>query len=132
MSLGSLLSAPPPIPWHAFAAFAALAVGGAQLALPKGTMRHRVLGYAWVALMLVIAISSFWIQQIRLIGPFSPIHLLSILVLITVPLAAWYAHTHRVAAHRSAMIKLYLFALIGAGVFTLLPGRIMHSVVFGQ
>jgi uncharacterized membrane protein len=132
MSLGPLLSAPPPIPWHAFAAFAALAVGGAQLALPKGTTRHRVLGYAWVALMLVIAISSFWIQQIRWIGPFSPIHLLSILVLITVPLAAWYAHTHRVAAHRSAMIKLYLFALIGAGVFTLLPGRIMHSVVFGQ
>jgi len=132
MSLGPLLSAPPPIPWHAFAAFAALAVGGAQLALPKGTMRHRALGYAWVALMLVIAVSSFWIQQIRLIGPFSPIHLLSILVLITVPLAAWYAHTHRVAAHRSAMIKLYLFALIGAGVFTLLPGRIMHAVVFGQ
>ena len=132
MSLGPLLSAPPPIPWHAFAAFAALAVGGAQLALPKGTMRHRVLGYAWVALMLVIAISSFWIQQIRLIGPFSPIHLLSILVLITVPLAVWHAHNHRVAKHRKVMISLYVFALIGAGVFTLLPGRIMHAVVFGQ
>ena len=132
MSLGPLVSAPPPIPWHAFAAFAALAVGGAQLALPKGNMRHRVVGYAWVALMLVIAISSFWIQQIRLIGPFSPIHLLSILVLVTAPLAAWYAHTHKVAAHRSAMIKLYVFALIGAGIFTLLPGRIMHAVVFGQ
>ncbi|MBZ9988507.1 DUF2306 domain-containing protein [Mesorhizobium sp. BH1-1-5] len=132
MSLGPLLSAPPPIPWHAFAAFAALAVGGAQLALPKGTTRHRVLGYAWVALTLVIAMSSFWIQQIRLVGPFSPIHLLSILVLVTVPLAAWYAHTHKVAAHRSAMIKLYLFALVGAGIFTLLPGRIMHAVVFGQ
>jgi len=105
-----------PIPWHAFAALAALAIGGAQLALPKGTMRHRPLGYAWVALMLVIAISSFWIQQIRLVGPFSPIHLLSILVLVTVPLAAWYAHTHKV----------------GAGIFTLLPGRIMHAVVFGQ
>jgi len=132
MSLGPLLSAPPPIPWRAFAAFAALAVGGAQLALPKGTMRHRVLGYAWVALMLVIAISSFWIQQIRLVGPFSPIHLLSILVLITVPLAVWHAHNHRVAKHRKVMISLYVFALIGAGVFTLLPGRIMHAVVFGQ
>ena len=132
MSLGPLLSAPPPIPWHAFAAFAALAIGGAQLALPKGTMRHRALGYAWVALMLVIAISSFWIQQIRLIGPFSPIHLLSILVLVTVPLAVWHARNHRVAKHRKVMISLYVFALIGAGVFTLLPGRIMHAVVFGQ
>ncbi|RUU54291.1 DUF2306 domain-containing protein [Mesorhizobium sp. M2C.T.Ca.TU.002.02.1.1] len=132
MSFGPLLSAPPPIPWHAFAAFAALAIGGAQLALPKGTMRHRALGYAWAALMLIIAISSFWIQQIRLIGPFSPIHLLSILVLVTVPLAVWHAHNHRVAKHRKVMISLYVFALIGAGIFTLLPGRIMHIVVFGQ
>ncbi|BCM19760.1 DUF2306 domain-containing protein [Mesorhizobium sp. J8] len=132
MSLGPLLSAPPPIPWHAFAALAALAVGGAQLALPKGTLRHRALGYVWVALMLVIAISSFWIQQIRLIGPFSPIHLLSILVLVTVPLAVWHARNHRVTKHRKVMISLYVFALIGAGVFTLLPGRIMHAVVFGQ
>jgi uncharacterized membrane protein len=30
------------------------------------------------------------------------------------------------------MISLYAFALIGVGVFALLPGRIMHEVVFGQ
>lgn len=132
MSLGPLLSAPPPIPWHAFAALTALVLGGTQLALPKGTTRHRVMGYAWAALMLVIAISSFWIQQIRLIGPFSPIHILSIIVLVTVPLAVWHAHMHRIAKHRRVMISLYVFALIGAGVFTLLPGRIMHAVVFGQ
>jgi uncharacterized membrane protein len=132
MSLGPLLTAPPPIPWHAFAAIAALVTGATQLALPKGTTRHRVVGYLWAALMLVIAISSFWIQEIRLIGPFSPIHLLSILVLVSVPLAVWYAHSHKVTAHRGAMIKLYVFALIGAGIFTLLPGRIMHAVVFGQ
>jgi len=122
MSLDPLLAAPSPIPWHAFAAFAAL---------PKGTSRHRIAGYVWAALMLVIAVSSFWIHQIRFIGPFSPIHLLSILVLITVPLAVWHAHNHRVAKHRKVMISLYVFALIGAGIFTLLPGRIMHDVVFG-
>ncbi|MER9313916.1 DUF2306 domain-containing protein [Mesorhizobium sp. M0659] len=132
MSLGPLLSARPPIPWHAFAALAALAIGATQLALPKGTTRHRVVGYTWAALMLVVAISSFWIQQIRLVGPFSPIHLLSMLVLIAVPLAVWHAHMHRVATHRRVTISLYVFALIGAGVFTLLPGRIMHTVVFGQ
>jgi len=131
MSLGPLLAAPSPIPWHAFAAFAALAIGAAQLALPKGTPRHRIAGYIWAALMLVIAVSSFWIHRIRLVGPFSPIHLLSLLVLVTVPLAVWHAHNHRVARHRKVMISLYVFALIGAGVFTLLPGRIMHDVVFG-
>ncbi|MBZ9917664.1 DUF2306 domain-containing protein [Mesorhizobium sp. BR1-1-12] len=129
MSLGPLLSARPPIPW--LAAFAALAIGGVQLALPKGTLRHRAMGYLWAALMLAVAISSFWIQQIRLIGPFSPIHLLSILVLVTVPLAVWHARNHRVAKHRKAMIALYIFALVGAGVFTLVPGRILHDVVFG-
>ena len=131
MSLQPLLAAPSPIPWHAFAAFAALAIGVTQLALPKGTSRHRIAGYVWAALMLVIAVSSFWIHQIRLVGPFSPIHLLSILVLVTVPLAVWHAHNHRVAKHRKSMIALYVFALVGAGIFTLLPGRVMHDVVFG-
>ena len=131
MSLGPLLAAPAPIPWHAFAAFAALVTGATQLALPKGTTRHRVAGYIWAALMLVIAVSSFWIQQIRLFGRFSPIHLLSILVLVTVPLAVWHAHNHRVVKHRKVMIALYVLALVGAGIFTLLPGRIMHTVVFG-
>jgi uncharacterized membrane protein len=128
MSLQPLLAALPPIPWHAFAAFAALAIGATQLVLPKGTPRHRIAGYVWAALMLVIAVLSFWIHQIRLIGPFSPIHLLSILVLVTVPLAVWHAHNHRVA---KVMISLYVFALVGAGIFTLLPSRVMHDVVFG-
>ncbi|PZV36118.1 DUF2306 domain-containing protein [Mesorhizobium kowhaii] len=131
MSLQPLLAAPSPIPWHAFAAFAASAIGATQLVLPKGTPRHRIAGYVWAALMLVIAVSSFWIHQIRLIGPFSPIHLLSILVLVTVPLAVWHAHNHRVAKHRKVMISLYVFALVGAGIFTLLPSRVMHDVVFG-
>jgi uncharacterized membrane protein len=64
-------------------------------------------------------------------GPWSPIHLLSVLVLVTLPLAVWHAHRHRVRRHRSAMISLYAFGLIGAGVFALLPGRVMHEVVFG-
>ena len=132
MSLEPLLAAPSPIAWHAFAAFAALALGASQLALPKGTRRHRFVGYVWAVLMLAIAASGFWIQEIRLFGPFSPIHLLSILVLVTVPLAVWHAHNHRVRKHRSAMIALYVFALVGAGVFTLLPGRVMHEVVFGR
>ena len=33
--------------------------------------------------------SSFWIHQIRLVGPFSPIHLLSIFALVMLPLAVW-------------------------------------------
>ena len=48
-----------------------------------------------------------------------------------VPLAVWAAHRHEVARHRRAMMSLFLGALLIAGAFTLLPGRIMHRVVFG-
>jgi len=131
MSLEPLWVAPFPIAWHAMAALAALVLGAAQFALPKGTFRHRVIGFMWAGLMLFIAASSFWINEIRLLGPWSPIHLLSILVLVTVPLAVWHAHNHLVKRHRKAMIPLYVLALVGAGIFTLLPGRVMHEVVFG-
>lgn len=47
------------------------------------------------------------------------------------PLGVWYAHRHRVVDHRRVMIGLFSGALVIAGLFTLLPGRIMHAVVFG-
>ena len=132
MNLAPLLNAAPAIPLHAFAAMAAFALGLVQLAAPKGTLPHRTIGWIWVMLMLVVALSSFWINTIRQLGPFSWIHLLSILTLVMVPLAVWKAHNHGVAAHRRVMISLFLGALVIAGLFTLVPGRIMHKVVFGM
>ena len=131
MSLAPLLDAAPAIPLHAFSAMAAFALGVVQFAAPKGTLPHRALGWIWVLLMASVARSSFWIHQIRLLGPWSPIHLLSIFTLTMLPLAVWRAHTHRVADHRRIMILLFTGALVVAGLFTLLPGRIMHVVVFG-
>jgi uncharacterized membrane protein len=131
MNLAPLLDAAPAIPVHAFAAMAAFGLGVVQLAAPKGTLPHRTIGWIWVVLMLAVAISSFWIHQIRLVGPWSPIHLLSIFVLITVPLGVWRAHRHRVGDHRRIMILVFSGGLVVAGLFTLLPGRIMHAVVFG-
>ncbi len=132
MSLAPLLDAAPAIPLHAFAAMGAFALGLVQFAAPKGTLPHRTIGWIWIALMVVVAASSFWIHQIRLLGPWSPIHLLSIFTLTMLPLAVWKAHTHQVGAHRRIMIFLFLGALVVAGLFTLLPGRIMHKLVFGS
>jgi uncharacterized membrane protein len=131
MSLAPLLDAAPAIPLHAFAAMGAFVLGLVQFAAPKGTLPHRTVGWIWVALMVLVAASSFWINTIRLVGPFSPIHLLSIFTLIVLPFAVWKAHTHQVAGHRRAMIALFTGALVVAGLFTLVPGRIMHHVVFG-
>ena len=131
MSLAPLLDAAPAIPVHAFAAMAAFVLGVVQLAAPKGTLPHRTLGWIWVCLMLSVAVSSFWIHQIRLAGPWSPIHLLSIFTLVTVPLGVWRAHRHQVADHRRIMTLVFSGALVIAGLFTLLPGRIMQAVLFG-
>src|SRR3984885_10317557 len=131
MSLAPLLNAGPTIQIHAFAAMAAFALGVVQLSAPKGTVPHRTIGWVWVALMLVVSISAFFIHTIRLWGPWSPIHLLAIFTLIMLPVAVLQAHRHAVERHRRAMISLFVGALVIAGLFTLLPGRIMHAVVFG-
>jgi uncharacterized membrane protein len=132
MSLAPLLNASPTIQIHAFAAMAALVIGLVQLSAPKGTMPHRAIGAVWVLLMVVVAVSSFFIHTIRLWGPWSPIHLLSIFTLGTLPLAVWYAHRHDVPHHRLAMISIFTGGLVIAGLFTLVPGRIMHAVLFGS
>ena len=132
MSLSPLLDAAPAIPVHAFAAMAALALGIVQFAAPKGTLPHRTIGWIWVVLMVTVAASSFGIHQLRLFGPWSPIHLLSILVLVLLPIAVISAHRQHVSRHRNIMIGIVSGGLVVAGLFTLLPGRIMHAVIFGQ
>ena len=132
MNLQPLLGAPIETRLHAFAALGALGLGAAQLMSTKGTMPHRIRGYVWSALMLIVAVSSFWIHSLRLIGPFSPIHLLSIFAPIMLVLAVVHARRHNVSGHRKAMTSIFFGALIVAGLFTFLPGRIMHAVVFGQ
>ena len=132
MSLAPLLNAAPAIPLHAFAAMAAFALGVVQLAAPKGTLPHRTIGWIWVGLMATVAASSLWIHEIRLFGPWSPIHLLSIFAPIMLVLAVLHARRHNVSAHKKAMMSIFFGALVIAGLFTFLPGRIMHAVVFGH
>jgi uncharacterized membrane protein len=131
MTLAPLLAAPGVIQLHAFAALGAFGLGAVQLSAPKGTIPHRLFGWVWAGLMLAVVVSSFFIHTIRLWGPWSPIHLLSLFTLIMLPLAVLRARRHQVARHRQAMTALFAGALVIAGVFTLLPGRIMHDVVFG-
>jgi uncharacterized membrane protein len=132
MSLAPLFAASPAIVLHAFAAMGAFALGVAQLLLPKGTGPHRLMGWTWVTLMLVVAGSSFWIREIRLFGPWSPIHLLSILTLLMLPAGIYFARRNRIRGHVMTMVGLFTGALVIAGLFTFVPGRIMHAVAFGR
>jgi uncharacterized membrane protein len=131
MSLAPLLRSPSAIQIHAFAAMAAFVLAIVQISAPKGTLPHRALGWTWAALMTVVATTAFFIHELKVWGPWSPIHLLAIFTLLTLPLAVMHARRHAVERHRRAMVGIFLGALVIAGLFTLLPGRIMHAVVFG-
>ena len=132
MSLEPLLAASPVIQIHAFAAIVAFGLGGWVLfRRKKGDAHHRALGKLWVALMVIVAVSSLFIWTIRLWGPFSPIHLISIATLVGLYRAVQYARRRQIKAHMNLMRGLYLGALVVAGVFTFMPGRIMNQVAFG-
>ncbi|MDB5616455.1 DUF2306 domain-containing protein [Tardiphaga sp.] len=133
MSWQPLLDAVAPIPLHAFAAIAAFVLGVVQLAAPKGTLPHRLLGWIWVLLLLTVAISSFWIHgdSFRIWRTWSPIHLLSIFAPVMLAMGVINARRHRIRAHAIFMTSIFAGALLIAGAFTLAPGRVMHTVVFG-
>lgn len=113
---------------HLGASLLALAGIVAVLALPKGQRAHRVLGRGAALMLLVAAISSFWIQAR---GHLSPIHILSVVTMVNVPLAVWAVGRGRVAAHKHAMLA-NAGGLVVAGLFaTFAPGRYLHGVLFG-
>ena len=120
-----------PIPLHAIAAMIAIILGGVQLYMKKGGAIHKLLGRLWVGLMLMVSVSSFFIHEIKLWGAYSPIHLLSIWTILSLGLAIYFVRVGNIKRHKQVMLALYGFALILTGFFTLMPGRVMHQIVFG-
>jgi uncharacterized membrane protein len=131
MTLEPLLHATIAIQIHVAAVVPAALLGAYLLLRPKGTPRHRLLGKIWLCLMVITALSSFFIHQINLFYGFSPIHLISIFVLSGCWGAIVNARNHNIEAHKRIVRGLYFGGIVGAGIFTLLPGRIMNKVAFG-
>ena len=131
MSLAPLLAAPAVVQMHAFAALAALGLGLVQLSGVKGGTAHRWLGWAWVVLMAVVALSSAGITVRNGPGNYSFIHGISAVVMLLLPLAIWRIRRGSRRGHARIMLGVFFGGLIIAGGFTLMPGRLMHDVVFG-
>ncbi|WP_294253665.1 DUF2306 domain-containing protein [uncultured Sphingomonas sp.] len=112
---------------HLVAVLPALPLGAYVLLRRKGDALHRALGKLWAVLMLVTALSSFGLRGMT--GNLSPIHLLSVVVLVMIPRGILLARRHRIEAHRRVMSLTYL-GLAVAGLFTLLPGRLLGSWLF--
>lgn len=113
---------------HVVAAIAAVPLGGYVLWSKKGDARHKALGRLWAGMMMVIALSSLWLRSLS--GGFSFIHLFSILTLVSIPLAIFYARRGQVQEHLSTMRGLYV-GLVVAGLFSFLPGRLIGTALFG-
>ena len=126
-----LFSQTHPIPLHAIAAMLAIILGGIQLYMNKGSLTHKLLGYIWVGLMLIVSVSSFFIHEIKLWNIYSPIHLLSAWTIFSLGLAIYYVRISNIKRHKQVMIMIYGFALVLTGFFTFMPGRVMHQIVFG-
>ena len=132
MDFSPLMTADLAIQIHATAAMLAFFLGTAVLLRRKGDRLHKAMGRIWIATMVVVALSSFLITEIRLWGPYSFIHLLSIFTLFGVVMGVRAIRRGDVKGHRNTMIVLYGGALILAGAFTLLPGRRMHQLLFAD
>ena len=131
MSLTPLLAAPLAVQIHAITAVAAVLLGAAILFRRKGTPVHMLLGRIWALLMFTTATAAIFINEIRLVGPFSPIHLFVLMTYYGLWEGIREIRRGNVEAHQAAMKSLYLGALLLAGAFTLLPDRRMYQVLFG-
>ena len=113
---------------HLFTVVPAVPLGAYVLWREKGDRMHRLLGRMWGAMMMVTALSSFWLQDLS--GGLSFIHLFSVLTLVSIPLAIWNVRRGNFRAHRNAMRGVYA-GLIAAGLLAVVPGRTLGTLLFG-
>lgn len=108
----------------------AIVLGAWQLYAKKGDATNRYVGYVWVLGMLYVSISSFWIHEIKTLGGFSFIHILSGLTPWILYKAVRAAQQHDIAKHQTMMQRFYVLGLVIAGLLSFLPGRAMHTLMF--
>ncbi len=116
------------LPVHLVCALIALPLGAFVLWRPKGTAAHKALGRTWAVLMLVTAISSYWLRTLS--GGFSLIHLLSVLTLVSIPLGIYQVRRGNIRGHLRTMRGVYI-GLVVAGIFAMAPERTLGELLFG-
>ena len=117
---------------HLVSVIPAVPLGAYVLVRHKGDRLHRLLGRTWAGLMMIAALSSFGLHGALGLqgGRLSWIHLLSILTLVAIPRGVMQAIRGDITRHRRTMMRVYA-ALVIAGLFTFLPGRLLGIWLFG-
>ncbi|OZG72275.1 hypothetical protein BTA51_16170 [Hahella sp. CCB-MM4] len=119
---------------HLITIVPAFLIGTFLILSRKGTFAHRKLGPAYMLLMITSAVVTLFMPA--RVGPtlfkhFGLIHLLSLLVLYSVPTAFIAIKQGNIKKHRASMTGLYFGGLILAGIFALMPGRMLNQWIFG-
>jgi uncharacterized membrane protein len=133
-AISTLLERQPLVFLHLVTALAALLIGIVLLLRRKGTCSHRVLGWTWVVTMATTAAASAFIRDYEMpnLAGFTPIHGFTAAVAVLLPLGVAQARRRRVAAHRKTMKGMFVGGCVLAGVFALLPGRFLGTLVWQQ
>jgi uncharacterized membrane protein len=124
----------PVLALHLLSSLAALLIGAVLMIGRKGHLPHRVLGWVWVGVMSLAALSSIGLGgqgSIPHIAGFSPIHGLTLAVLVFLPTAIVFVRRGNVRGHALTMRWLFYSGCVVAGAFTLLPGRLLGGLVWG-
>jgi uncharacterized membrane protein len=131
MNLGLIEQAPVAVKIHMVTVIPAFFIGTWLIFLStKGAKVHRGLGVVYLTLMTFTAITTLFIHVVNP-GHFSWIHLFVPLTLIGVTSTVLALRRGNIARHKRSMIGLYVGALLIAGGFTFMPGRLMHDIFFG-
>lgn len=130
MDLETFFEAPVIIQVHAVAAIGALLTGLAIYTVARGRLLHRTLGLVCASLLLVTVGTAYFIR-ISQDGAFSWIHGFIPLTLLGLFGLAMGLAGRNWKRHRNAGRGLIFGALLIPGIFTLMPGRLMHAVMFG-
>ena len=122
---------------HALPGLLAVILGSIVLLSKKGTKTHKRRGYIWLGLMLLISLTAIFIQEINP-GFYSLIHLLIPWTIFSIIFGIYAIKKFKVTKnkvwrnlHQWTMVGLFFGALVIAGAFTLMPGRMLNEIIFG-
>lgn len=116
--------------FHLATILPAFVIGTYLIPARKGTPSHKFLGKTYMLLMLITAFITLFMPA--KVGPafwghFGFIHLLSFLVIYSVPAAFFAVLSGDIKKHKANMISLYIGGILIAGAFAFMPGRLLYE-----
>jgi uncharacterized membrane protein len=134
LSLDPLLGAPTLVQLHAVAGLLALVLGGLRLAWTGREPVERGLGWSFLGLLVVAAGSSLLLTPpdgaVRLLGV-TPHHGFAVLALAGAGAAVVAAGYGKRLARQRIMTATFAGVLLMAGLFEMIPGRLLNAVLAG-